>query len=171
MPLQNLSNRVLFAGLVMLSAASGAAARRGENSPVVAGDILYQNGMTLYAAGRFPEALAAFQEALRRDPDSRAACVAVSRVRAEMSMSATERTSAVRTSALGQPPPDNTIFERLGRVVDFANEVGDERERLGRARALQGRIAQLLAERRIARVRRRRFAKDAELHALSRQLS
>jgi hypothetical protein len=129
--------------------------------------------MDQYAAGRFPEALAAFEEALRQDPGSRAARVAVERLQSELAMKATDRLSATRPPGEREPASAeaDAPLSRLGRFVEFEDTVGDERERLGRLQAMQGRIAQLLAEKKIARARRRRFAKDAELHALSRRLS
>ena len=136
-------------------------------------DDLSTDGAPELVAGRFPQALAAFQAASRRDPGDRAARVAVSRVRSEMRMTATERPAPVLPPGNKglPPPPDETILTRVERVVEFQDTVGDERERLGRIQAMQGRIEQLLAERKVAQFRHRAFAKNAELHALSRRLS
>jgi thioredoxin-like negative regulator of GroEL len=160
---------ILLVISVIFGAVAGAKGlpRRGSKAGRAESEILYEKGMQRYAAGRFPEALQAFREALGRDPDSRAARVAVDRVRSEMAMMGASQTAAAGPGTAGDP----TLLERVARYVEFADTVGDERELLGRAQALMGRISQLMAEKRLARARHRPFAKDRELHALSRRLA
>lgn len=162
----------LLAALLLLAASAPAGARSPKTRQALRSeaDAFYQSGIDRYAAGRYAEALAAFDEALRRDPGDRAARIAANRVRAELAMEGTPRTGVVSVRET-QEPEEATVLERVLQAVRFEVTVGDERERLGRAQAMQGRIAQLLAERRNARSRGLRFAKEAELHALSRRLS
>lgn len=170
-------NGFILAVLLLAVADASAATRSGRTAKARRAEagVYYQAGIDHYAAGRFPQALGAFQEALRRDPGSRAARLAASRVREEMAMTAAQSPAAARPAGDRRPRPsereDLGLFSRVARVFAFERTVGDERESSGRAQAMQGRIAQLLAERKVARARRRAFGKDAELHALSRRLS
>lgn len=167
--------RLLLTGLLVLAGAAASAkarAQRPAKSSRAEADFYYQNGVDQYASGRYPQALAAFREALRRDPGNRVARIAAERVRGEIALTASEKASARRAPGnRGAPPVEDTILQRVARVLAFERTLGDERERAGRLAAMQGRIAELLAERRISRARRRAFSKDAELHALSRRLS
>lgn len=158
---------MLFLSFFGGTASAAASSKRVGRSPRAQAELLYQKGLERYAAGRFPEALLAFQEALRRDPESRAARVAAERVRAELAMAGAAR----EVVAEAPEPEEEPLFERIVRFVEFEDTLGDEREVVGRVKAIQGRIAQLLAEKRLAKACRRRFSKDRELHALSRRLA
>jgi TolA-binding protein len=162
----------LLSGVLILLAAgasAGSSSRPGARGARERADALYQSGVDLYAAGRFPEALASFRDALRADPSDRDARLAANRVVEEMTMT----TSAPpKTPPLRSPSNDGGgSLSRLERFFAFDWALAEEREREGRLRAMQGRIAQLLAEKHLSRGRRRAFLKDAELHALSRRLA
>ena len=168
---------VALAGLFLVLAAVAAAgmrpprASRGRRAE---SDFFYQAGVDQYARGRFTEALADFKEALRRDPGNDAARIAANRVREERMMLAAEGASRAPPPAVSRALPqeeDGTFLSSVLRLLAFAQTVVDEKEREGRLRAMQGRIAQLLAERKISRALGRSFTKDAELHALSRRLA
>jgi hypothetical protein len=158
---------------------SGAALAHGAPRPRAAegrsaADAVYQKGVQLYAQGRFPEALVLFVRAQRLDPSNRAARVAADRVRTEIAMSAS---AGARTAPPipGYSPleteDDESFLSDVVRFVNFDEAVGEDCDREGRARAMQGKIAQLLAEKKVALSLGRSFSKDAELHALSRRLS
>jgi tetratricopeptide (TPR) repeat protein len=160
-----------WACLLLVPAASTAAqAPRAAQAQRSEAERLYQAGVDLYAYGRFPQALAAFQEALRRDPENRATRVAIDRIRQELAMTPIEKLAASPSEGQSYASVDDglrlTLIERL-----FVWAIADERDRSGRLQAMQGRIAQLLAEKKVTRALRRPFRKDAELHALSRRLS
>jgi tetratricopeptide (TPR) repeat protein len=158
--------------IILISVGAAAKPRSRETSDRRAeADAFYQAGTDYYAHGGFPQALSAFQEALRRDPDDRAARLAIDRVRQEIAMTASAtppRPSASRS--IPQTEDEDPLLSSLVRF--FAVEtIGDERDQEGAIEARQGRIAQLLIERKVSRSLRRTFSKDAELHALSRRLS
>ncbi|HEX4047555.1 MAG TPA: tetratricopeptide repeat protein [Elusimicrobiota bacterium] len=168
----------ILAALLLLAPAAGAFAaprpQRIARARRAQSELFYQAGVTQYAYGRFPQALASFQEALRRDPNDRAARIALTRVRAEIRMTAKERRPSAAPAPAARPSPalesGDSPLPVFARCLFFERTLGDERDREGRLQAVRGRIAQLLSERRLARARGRAFSKDAELHALSRRL-
>ncbi|MDE2510172.1 MAG: hypothetical protein KGL74_03525 [Elusimicrobia bacterium] len=157
---------LLIAGVC---AAREAPSRKDECLAEAEAAALYQSGVQEYARGRLPEALRHFEAASRLNPNDRAARSAVLRLRAESPrvVELPGHYDARRAS----PPRDGGVFAWLEALAHFESTVGDARSGLGSLRARQGRIAQLLIERRVCRERRRAFAKNGELHALSRRLS
>ena len=166
-----------LAGLIVLigvDAAAKARSSRPAKAPRAEADAFYQAGMDHYAHGRYPQALAAFREALRRDPSDRAARLAVNRVLGETAMTASEGLARAPQPAASRAIPrteEDSVLPGLARFFAVERAVGDEREQEGRRVAMEGRIAQLLVERKVSRSLRRPFSKDAELHALSRRLA
>jgi tetratricopeptide (TPR) repeat protein len=167
-----------LAGLILFLGGAARAqdtARAREAAMPSAPETAYEAGVDQYARGRFSEALAAFEGVLRRDPRNRAARIAAERVRAEIAMAATARPNAAAPRPPDapwlEPEDDGAFFSKVVGLAHFERTVGEEREREGRLRAMQGRIAQLVVEKRVSRAQGRSFLKDAELHALSRRLS
>lgn len=76
------------ASLSLLMAFAGPAAAWAADAPAAAlgraDESFYQQGLTRYARGDLKGALAAFREALRRDPENRFARAAVRRVEGEL---------------------------------------------------------------------------------------
>jgi hypothetical protein len=134
-------------------------------------EVRYQAGVDCYADGRFSEALVAFQDALRLNPNDEAARAAVDRLRSEQARAAAQRPAAASHPALRRMGgEDDSFVAKVERYLLFERTVGDARNQQGELLAKQGRIAQLLVERKVSRALRRAFEKDAELHALSRRL-
>ena len=132
----------------------------------------YQAGVDDYSHGRYSEALVAFQDALTLDPNDRAARAAVDRLRAErIRPEPAESAAAARRSPPLVAEFDELPLGRFRSLVEFERTLGDARNQQGEVLARQGRIAQLLAERRLSLARHRAFRKNAELHALSRRLA
>lgn len=157
------------AALLLCGAGAGAAGRAaGRPFRSERAESFYQEGVGRYARGAFPEALTAFEAALRLEPDNKRAKAAAARVRQEISESG--RPAAAPPVRPAPPEDEESFWDRLARFARLERTVGDARNRLGQVRAMQGRIAQLLNERRVARAQRRKFTKDAELHALARRL-
>lgn len=164
----------LFAASLLWTPAAADAKRPSRSALHAAeAEARYQAGVDHYAGGRLPEALLAFEDALKLNPEDRAARAAVNRLRAERTRTLSEAPVVSRA-----PPPASSpgrhsasLIGLLPLLFRFERAIGDAYEREGRLRAMQGRILQLLAERRVSARRRRRFDKDAELHALSRRLS
>ncbi len=163
-----------LAGLLLSLGAPAVAQSPPPERPAAeraAADASYQAGVDLYAEGRLSEALVLFESALRRDPGNGAARIAAERVRAELAMAGAPPHGAPAPRLEGPAPLEPSFLERLLGFVEFERTMGDARDREGQLRAMQGRIAQLLAERKISRNRGRAFAKERELHALSRRLA
>jgi hypothetical protein len=130
-------------------------------------DTYYLGGLSLYAHGETKQALAAFRDALARHPNDPKALAAVRRLEVELA---------------GQKPSSPKRRRRLALVVDrtwldhsfwwvrFGRTLGDAESAQGSLTALQGKVKQLLAERRRAFALRRRFSKERELRALVRRM-
>lgn len=157
-------------GLLFLFLAFAGQAGARDSSRTAQED--YRQGVERYAQGRLTEAFALFSDAQRLDPGNKAYRSAADRVRAEIMTAAAS--AQKRTPAAPRPverEDDDSILSDVLRFAGLSDEFADNADREGRSRAAQGKIAQLLAERRIASARGRQFGKDAELHALSRRLS
>jgi len=127
----------------------------------------YQAGMKFYVAGAKDRALASFRQALRlapRDPSARAA---VNRLEVEL-MSPT-RPEPARPEELGEDPVEVFAAQVVGFVM-FEETLGEARSKTGTLEAMQGRVAQLLAERKRAKSKGLAFAKERELRAMVRRL-
>lgn len=72
----------------------------------------YQAGVDLYAAGRYPEAMVAFQDAVRLNPQDRAAKLALARVRTEADRSSAAFQAALSSSSSRTP----SLWEKLLRL-------------------------------------------------------
>lgn len=157
---------VLALALAAVPAVSRANARaRGDRAEAV-----FQEGVSAYASGRFDEARARFAEAARLDPGHRAARTSLARL--DVEMRGRPDPDAAVPAPLPRPPlaGDRTLLEELAAFLAFEETIGGAASDLGAARAAQGRVAQLAAERRVARARGRPYPRDAELHALTRRL-
>lgn len=176
-----LRRRLLFfpivAGLMFGVAGAGlAAAGRGaapaKRRPLA--EARYRAGVDFYARGAYTEALVAFQDAVRLDPGDRASRAAANRVRLELGRHA--GTYAPGSSVWRMQPESpadrdgGSLLAGLAQFVHFERTLGDSRNQQGAQQAMLGRVAQLLAERRILRTRGRPFARENELHALARRL-
>lgn len=131
-----------------------------------------RDGAELYAEGRPEESLSAYRRALTRDPSNRTARAAVRRIEAELARNRAARIKAVRTHALAVTDPTLRWLGQLASFIHFDRSLGNLRSRLGTQSAMQGRVTQLLAEKRVARARRKTLpkAKELELRALVRRL-
>lgn len=134
----------------------------------------YQKGLSDYAQGRRVPALAAFQEALRLDPKSPSARAAVQRITLEVSRPDVYRPTpaAQKGSALAslEEALDDFLLRQAPRYFRFERTVGDARSDQGTLAAMQGRVAQLMGERRLSLSRRSPFAKEREFRSLVRRL-
>lgn len=159
--------KILGAAVALVAlCAAPAGARRART-----GADPYQRGLELYSHGRLREALSQFEEALRREPDNVLARNAARHI---------ERDLLAERAGFGpeaSAPRRETWSERLddwlldaGRWARFEAVLGDRLSGLGGLRAAQGRVRQLLAERRLARALHRRFRRDNELRAMVRRL-
>lgn len=163
----------IVAGLI-LGAAGVAAARRAplaKRRPMA--EARYRAGVDFYARGAYTEALVAFQDAVRLDPHDPAARAAANRVRSELGRHAPTYSPGSSVWRLQpDPPPERGggVLAGLAQFVHFERTLGDSRNEQGAQQAMLGRVAQLLAERRISRERGRPFARESELHALARRL-
>lgn len=133
----------------------------------------YRAGVELRARGRASEALVAFEDAVLLDPGDTTARTALRRLRAEIS-----RRAATLPTASGERGPrsravaaEDAVSPAIGLMdlIRFERTVAELRDWRGEQRAMQGRIAQLLAERRVCRAQGRTFTRERELHALCRR--
>lgn len=154
---------------------TGPASARGVPSERRArADAAFETGVQQFSSGQFDLARESFQEALRLDPDDRVARVSLERIRVEhplWELSVPPRRISLRESpqALAREAEESP-FAAAERAFFFEKTLGDARSDLGRLESMLGRIAQLEAERRVARSHGRRFARLAELLELSRRL-
>ena len=152
-------NRLPFAvaGLILLidaAASAGMRQRRTASVPNAQADSFYQTGVDQYAEGRFPQALAAFQEAVRRDPRNHAARIAVSRVHEEIAMAVSEKSPSASSQlsasqTLAKTEVNDSFLSSIAPYFAIEQTVGDERDHEGQILAMQGRIAQLLIEKKV----------------------
>lgn len=149
--------------------------RRTRSRPTsVQADARYQAGMALYAAGDPLTALKSFRAALREDPEDPYVRAAVRRIEAEL--------AAASAPSSAPPPPETSMLEAaadafdalclvaIPRAVNFDDSVGGAQDVEGTLAALNGRVAQLLQERRYASEHDLPFRKDRELRALVRRI-
>jgi len=129
----------------------------------------YQAGMQFYVAGSKDQALSSFRQALRLSPQDPSARAAVNRLEVELMSPPPTRPEQARPDELGEDPVE--VF--AAQVVDFVRfeeTLGDARSKTGTLEAMQGRVAQLLAERKRAKSKGLAFAKERELRAMVRRL-
>lgn len=167
----------IVAGLALGGAAPGFAstgrrATLAKRRPLA--EARYRAGVDFYARGAYTEALVAFQDAVRLDPGDRAARAAANRVRSELGRHAATYSPGASVWRLRPEPPadrgEASVLAGLAQFVHFERTLGDSRNQQGAQQAMLGRVAQLLAERRMSRARGRPFAREKELHALARRL-
>ena len=134
----------------------------------------YQQGLSAYAQGHRALALASFKESLRLNPKSPSARAAVMRIELEAAQADSARsvpTAAPKSAvASSEGTLDDLLLRQVPRYFRFERTVGDARADQGTLAAMQGRVAQMLSERRHARVRGRSFDKERELRELVRRL-
>ena len=157
---------ILFCGSIASAAPGGKAGGAQDRGDV---DALYQKGMRLYAVGKPEKALPVFKEVLRRDPDDRSARAAVVRIYTELAF------ARLPKQEYSQPPTlsesiDEFLVVDVPRYYDFGRTFGDDIAQAGTLDALNGRVSQLMAERRRALEAGREFAKERELRSLVRRL-
>jgi hypothetical protein len=164
----------LVAGLIFLGVSSGFAEvkeRPPGNGRESLAQARYTVGVDLYARGEFSQALVAFQDAVRLDPRDRSARAAVNRVQMELGRRVQPGAPVWRTRPKeAESEGGGPLLEVLVGLLNFERAVGDPVNDQGAQQAKLGRIAQLLGERRVSRARGLSFAREEELHALSRRL-
>lgn len=133
----------------------------------------YEIGVGLYAGGRPAAALAEFKASLNLRPNHAATRAAVLRLESETAAipppAAASRPSTDDPTRRGEAL-DRLFLVSIPRWINFDKTVGDALSRVGTVAALNGRVAQLLAERRLALARKRPFPKDKQLRALLRRV-
>jgi hypothetical protein len=133
----------------------------------------YEKALQLYSDGKLREAQAAFASLARDYPNHEAARTAVVRIQNELDpdgpMAWVHSPSVHEESSL-EDAFDNFLLDSIPRCLRFERTLGDARARVGTLQACQGRIDQLLAERRLARKLKRTFRRDKELRALVRRM-
>lgn len=129
----------------------------------------YQKGVSAYAQGHHALALSAFRESLRLDPRNLSARAAVQRIALEASQPDSAR-STTPSAPGSEGALDDFLLRQVPRYFRFERTVGDARADQGTLDAMQGRVAQLMGERRLALSHRGVFVKDRELRALVRRL-
>jgi hypothetical protein len=164
---------LIFIGWTALLTAAGAASPTRPSLPkshkTIESDDYYQRGMDLYAAGKTPQALGAFRVALRRHPEDQAAQTAVRRLEVELAYKPTATHAGDNYSA--EPSwLDEFVLADMPWLINFNQSLGDSMSASGTLIACNGRVAQLLAERRLAMAQERPFLKEKELRALVRRL-
>lgn len=152
---------------------SGAAWSQEEREFQPEAERHYRAGVGFYAEGRRLEALDAFRKALRIEPDNGTVRAAVDRVRLELSRPV-DPAPTLSLAQTGEPASleewiDDWLLVLAPRYIRFEKTLGDAWTGQGTRDAMGGRVAQLMAERRLALVRNRTFLKDPELRALVRR--
>ena len=133
---------------------------------------LYQKGAQAYAQGDLNGALAAYEELQRADPGDRTAALSIGRIKMELAARQATPARAVPAAAAHRQADDldDIILQDLAVWFNFERTLGDVRSDLGTLQARNGKVAQLMAERRLAISRDRGFPKERELRALIRRL-
>lgn len=161
---------IFLACTALLAAGAGATPTRTSHPKrhkTAESDDYYQKGLNLYAAGKTPQALGAFRVALRRHPEDQSAQAAVQRLEVELAY------APVASSAKASVEPswiDDFVLADMPWLINFNDSIGDSVNASGALNACNGRVAQLLAERKIALAQERPFGKERELRALVRRL-
>ncbi|OFX11209.1 MAG: hypothetical protein A2516_00065 [Alphaproteobacteria bacterium RIFOXYD12_FULL_60_8] len=111
---------------------------------------------------------------MRLDPKDLSARAAIQRIALEAAQSGSTLSSPAQPhrSALAslEEKTDDFLLRQVPRYFRFERTVGDARANQGTLQAMQGRVAQLMSERRLALAQRSAFAKEQELRALVRRL-
>lgn len=163
--------------LLALLCASGYGASAPESSSrerSPAAERRYREGVKFYSDGSKSQALACFKEALSLAPRDPAVGSAVRRVEIELAQSIVAApppaAGRVRGPKDGEERFSDHLLEELPRRLRFERTLGDAWSAQGTLEAMQGRVAQLLSERKVARARGQAYAKEHELRAIVRRL-
>jgi hypothetical protein len=158
----------VFAAWLMLAGA-GSAPAATPSGPAAAD--LYQAGMDDYARGDLDAALASFRAALVQEPENRPATAAAHRMEFEIAARDAAHDADDRAARLSPPSAfDRFCLVTVPRWFYFERTIGDGLANVGTMHALNARVAQLLAERKIAFARKRPFKKELQLRALVRRM-
>lgn len=164
--------RLFLALAAWLLAGIASRAEEGSSADGARSQPRYERALRLYTDGRLREAQRAFAAIARDYPDHKAARTAVVRIQYELDQDEPlvfSPAPAARERGLAEGM-DELLLGSLPAYLRFERTLGDARTRAGTLRACQGRVEQLLAERRWARSRKAPFRKERELRAMVRRM-
>ena len=179
-------SKVVFLGLFLLLRLPLEAAASDKSNGEKSEFDSYQHGVQLYADGKPPQALAIFKKIVRKNPKNQYARAAIARVESEIGLKK-QPAPDIAASAKLKPGPaeaeiprywtervsekvDDFLIVNLPRSLNFNHTLGDFITGVGTLQAVQGRVNQLLAERKFALAKNRPFSKEKELRALVRRM-